>query len=343
LKLIAINAALVLALGALALGCVELWLRLTVPASSGGSIYLYTLQTPRYKVMKANASIVASGKELRTNELGFRDRPLPPKQPGELRVIVLGDSFTVSAGVDYRDIYTTLLEQRLSPAHPGLRIVNLAVGGYNIVQYALVLREIGLALEPDLVLVALFPDNDFTLENYDLNRRVAAGLEPAVPERPWHEGMYVYRAYLHRVIRKLFGDAATVFKEAAHVGWELNVAALQDIAEVTRREKLPLLVVALPHTFHFEKQRALFARVEALCRALELTCVDLLEPFIARGVRPTSLRLHALDAHPNERYNLLVAQELAPRLGAMLRSGGIEPVKAARDDLPDQLPESERR
>jgi hypothetical protein len=35
-------------------------LRFSIPASSGESIYEYTLQTKRYKVMKPNATITAA-------------------------------------------------------------------------------------------------------------------------------------------------------------------------------------------------------------------------------------------------------------------------------------------
>ena len=36
-----------------------------------------------------------------------------------------------------------------------------------------------LGLEPDLVLVSLFPDNDFSNDTYELNYRVASGREPS--------------------------------------------------------------------------------------------------------------------------------------------------------------------
>ena len=313
-KLVAIN--LLAAVGVLTvfLGALELYLRWTVPSSSGGSLYTYTLATPRYKIMKANARITAWGKELTTNELGFRDRPIGPKQPGEFRIVVLGDSFTVSAGVDFSDIYTTRLEKLL-----GARVINLAVGGYNIMQYAHVLREVGLALEPDLVIVALFPDNDFSNETYEANFNVASGRAHAEPDPAWYESFYTYRAYGRRVQTKLASflpSAGTVSPKMS--GWEQNVAALRAIAAMTEERRIPLKVVMLPHTWHFEKQRPLFAQVQKECAASGLTCRDLLEPFIARRVPEASLRLNPLDAHPNERYNAVIAEELAASLKTMI-------------------------
>jgi len=326
LGLAAINLA-VLALSALAiLAAAEIYLRLTVPGSSRESIYLYTLDTPRYKVMKPNASVITWGKELKTNELGFRDEAaaVPPKQPGELRVAVLGDSFTVSAGVDYRRIYTTLLRERLKQRDSSVSLVNLAVGGYNIVQYAMVLEEVALRLQPDMVLVGVFPDNDFDNGTYEANFRAASGRPD--PDPAWYEELYVHRAYLGRIgarLKKMLASGAAEGGPSESTvrggeGWEDNVAALRRIADIARREHLQLKVALLPHTWNFDKQRELFARVEAACRQHDLPCLNLLEPFIARGVAESSLRLNALDAHPNEKYNALVAEELMPHVSRAL-------------------------
>lgn len=316
LRIGAINLAVLALLALAALAAAEVWLRLTIPTSSAESIYLYTLATPRYKVMKPNASMIAWGRELRTNELGFRDAPVPPKQPGEFRIIVLGDSFTVSAGVDDREMWTRLLQEHLEKQYPRARVVNLAVGGYNVLQYRMVLEEVGLHLKPDLLLVALFPDNDFSLDTYRDNYRVASGQELEA-DPAWYRELYVWRAWLGRAEARL----RRVFHEERNPdpsGWEENARALQQIAEIARREKLPLAVALLPHTWHFERQRELFARVGELCRRLELGCIDLLEPFIARRLEEASLRLNALDAHANGRYNAVVAEELRPFLSNVL-------------------------
>jgi hypothetical protein len=331
-----VNLALMALFVLLGLCAAEVWLRLTIPPSSGESIYLYTLATPRYKVMKPNASTVAWGRELRTNELGFRDAPVAPKQPGELRIIVLGDSFTVVAGVDHRDMWTRLLQEHLAKEYPRARVINLAVGGYNVVQYRMVLEEIGLKLAPDLVLVALFPDNDFSLDTYQANFRVASGQVIEVDD-PWYRRLYVWRAWLGRVEARLKSMLGT-HAPADSAGWEANAAALRQIAGIARREKLPLAVALLPHTWHFERQRALFARVGELCARLELACIDLLEPFAARRVEEASLRLNPLDAHPNAAYNALVAQELNPYFSRVLALLGDRDVQQASFPAAAQAP-----
>jgi hypothetical protein len=320
-RVVTINLAVLLSLVVLFLGGLEAYLRLTVPASSSETIYEYTLGTKRYKLMKANAAVTAWGKELRTNALGFRDGPVGPKLPGEYRIIVLGDSFTVSAGVDFDQIYTRRLEKLT-----GARVVNLAVGGYNIVQYALVLQEVGLHLEPDMVLVAVFPDNDFSNDTYESNLHVASGRTSAEPRPAWYESLYVHRAYGTRVENKLSSMMGTKPAGAPSAGWQDNLAALKAIAAIARERKLALEVVLLPHTWNFERQRPLFDKVQNECAVLGLECHSLLDAFVKSGVKESTLRLNPLDAHPNERYNAIVAEALASmierRPGAQRQAGG---------------------
>jgi hypothetical protein len=181
-----------------------------------------------------------------------------------------------------------------------------------------VLQEVALGLEPDMVVVSVFPDNDFSLENYETNYRVAAGEASPEPVRAWYETLYVYRAYGSRIAARMARPFQKQPAGQTGAGWEQNSAALKAIAALAAQRKLPLHVALLPHTWNLEKQRELFGRVERLCRQHEIYCLNLLEPFIAAGIAESSLRLNVLDAHPNERYNARVAEELAADLERFL-------------------------
>ena len=127
------------------------------------------------------------------------------------------------------------------------------------------------------------------------------------------------------------GEAAQRPAGEDRAGWDANVAALQAIADIARREKLPLEVALLPHTWNFERERGLFARVNEVCLRQQLACADLRAAFAARRLDEASLRLNLLDAHPNENYNAAVAAELAPRLARLLEAldnrRGLQPVR----------------
>jgi hypothetical protein len=332
LKLLTINVAVTAALLLIPLLAVEAYLRATIPASSGGSLFESTTATRRYKVMKPNTVVHPWGSELRTNRLGFRDNDseLPPKAPSAYRVIVLGDSFTLSAGVDFDRIYTSLLDSELGSRLPGTEVISLAVGGYNIVQYELVLEEVGLALQPDMVLVAVFPFNDLSNDTYRANVEEALGRRPAAAPPRWYQDLYVYGAFLRRAenrIRGMLGPAPSAPDEGRRVvaaqDARENLEALDRIVATAERHQLDTTIVLLPNTDTFDGQRGDFAPFVQLCRQRGWNCLNLLERFIAAGDDPVALRLNLLDFHPNDLYNRRVADavrdELAARITASKR------------------------
>ena len=322
MKLIAWNALLTGVLGLVVLAGLEAWLHHTIPPMQEGQIFEYRADSKRLKLMKPDARIRTYGVEARTNDIGFRDNRavLPPKAPGEFRVIVLGDSFTFGPGVAYENLWTSLLQEQLKRGHPQVTVINLGVEGYNIIQYAAVLEEVGLSLKPDAVLLSLFPGNDFELDTYMTHYQVATGHPPAPS---WYESLYVYRAYLAhaeqvalKVLHKMVPSATA---DGPDYGWEKNIAALREIVATTEANGMPLTIALLPHTKGFKTQRAtVFARINAYCAQNALPCVDLLEPLRASGARDGALVLNAVDSHPNIEYNRFIAAQLAPRLEAIV-------------------------
>jgi hypothetical protein len=94
------------------------------------------------------------------NSLGLRGPEVAPRAPGELRILLLGDSVVVGFEVPYEETFGALLEQRLAArlARP-VRVVNGAVRGYGTDQSYLYFRERGVRLEPDVV-VFVHSNND---------------------------------------------------------------------------------------------------------------------------------------------------------------------------------------
>ena len=92
----------------------------------------------------------------RSNSLGFRDREHDPSKPdGNHRIVVLGDSITQGFGLDDVDqIFTSIAEQSLRRVGADVDVLNFGVNGYNTEQEVELLREKGLILKPDLVIVA---------------------------------------------------------------------------------------------------------------------------------------------------------------------------------------------
>jgi hypothetical protein len=108
-------------------------------------------------------------KAIEINSLGLRGPELPAREPGELRVILLGDSFVAGFEVEQSETFAVLMERQLrGRMRRPVRVINAGVRGYGTDQSLLWFRERGRELRPDLV-VAVFSANDFE-DNVTLHR-----------------------------------------------------------------------------------------------------------------------------------------------------------------------------
>ncbi len=93
--------------------------------------------------------------EFRTNRLGLRDDEVGPKRG--YRILLLGDSFTCGYGVERPRLFADLIEEQLQ-----MEVINAGVGGFDIVHQLHYFRSRGRELRPDLVVYALYLNNDLT-------------------------------------------------------------------------------------------------------------------------------------------------------------------------------------
>ena len=98
---------------------------------------------------------------LRTNQLGFRDEPLSPRQPGEVRVLLLGGSTSWGIGASSNEATVRgVLERRLNERGSAkYRVMSGAFLGYTARQEMTVLTEFLEDFDPDIV-VSLTGYND---------------------------------------------------------------------------------------------------------------------------------------------------------------------------------------
>jgi lysophospholipase L1-like esterase len=97
-----------------------------------------------------------------TSSHGLRGAAFGPKGDGELRILLLGDSYTFGWGLEDGDTIAAVLRKELAQACPNrrVRVVNGGVWGYSVWQERDLLSEVGFALNPDIVVHLLFPGND---------------------------------------------------------------------------------------------------------------------------------------------------------------------------------------
>ena len=104
------------------------------------------------------------------NSLGFRGPEFSLDKPKDVfRICVLGDSFIEALQVDEPDTFCTQLQTLLNSPEADTQnsarkfpyeVINCGVSGYGTAQQLLLLQNYVLPLKPDIVLLAVFPEND---------------------------------------------------------------------------------------------------------------------------------------------------------------------------------------
>lgn len=89
------------------------------------------------------------------------------KPPGEVRVLVLGDSFTFAEQVNQDQTFAQRLEDRLNADQDGkhYRVLNGGSNGWATANELIFLAKEGVRFQPDLVVVAFYLGNDVS-DNY---------------------------------------------------------------------------------------------------------------------------------------------------------------------------------
>jgi lysophospholipase L1-like esterase len=101
--------------------------------------------------------------DIAINSQGVRDdEEIGPKQPGERRIVILGDSLVLSVQVQFGQTFGEILEHRLNAEQSRYRyrVINAGVQGYGPVEELLFFRSIVQRVQPDVVVETLFVGND---------------------------------------------------------------------------------------------------------------------------------------------------------------------------------------
>jgi hypothetical protein len=147
------------------------------------------------------------------NRDGFRGRPLPLDEsadpPGPAararRIAFVGDSFVLGAGVREEQLLSSRVAEALAARGEATSTWNLAAADYGTGQELLLLRSAGEQIEPDAVVLAIYPHNDLinNFEGLAFRTEVSPGdyLRPyVVPHGDRLEIRYTHplRAWLRR-------------------------------------------------------------------------------------------------------------------------------------------------
>lgn len=155
--------------------------------------------------------------EFTINAQGFRDtRDFTYEKPeGTVRVLVIGDSFTIGYEVEQEETYSAVLERYLNKRGISAEVINAGMSGSGTAEELVLLENEGIKYNPDIVVIGFFRndlhDNHraglFALENDSL---ITASREylPAIGIRDKLNSFFLYRwlsenSYLHNYMNKV--------------------------------------------------------------------------------------------------------------------------------------------
>lgn len=211
--------------------------------------------------LRPELDVMYKGAHLRTNAYGFRGGEYPVKaDAGTITILGLGGSHMFGHGVADEDVYTLHLERLLQERYPARkwRVINTGVPTYGVVTKVEVLKEKGLAFEPDLVLLDV-DRNNLDLPSYIRIEEDPLDLGHSFLWDFWQEleGRQAETAKrygnLAYVDNKTKLDWANRVKSDPHkipprfrglVGWEPFYAAMDEFAVISRAHHFEVLTFA---------------------------------------------------------------------------------------------------
>lgn len=280
---------------------------------------------------------------IHVNSLGLRGPEIPPVKPsGEYRILAEGDSFTFGQGVEYEEAWPAVLARLLGRP---TAVVNAGWSSGSPVGYERYLASRGLAVHPDLVVMAIFVGNDVIDDMAERNVGTGA-LEQVEFEARFVNNLQV-RIGIVGAVRQLLDDALPNLYELAtlavvkmqyligshrshfdyvladvpdpdlEAGWEDTLSTIGRIDALVRAAGAQLGIVIIP--FYDQVAPTAYGpgftkdlpqrRIAGHCDIHQLRCLDLLPALRAAG--PADSLYYVKDGHWTPRGQEVAAKAIA--------------------------------
>lgn len=309
-----------------ALATLEIGLRVVDPFHAGEAIdreafaraVLVRDEAGTLRLQKgAEASLL--GQQVEISAQGFRSPiVVSPKPTDSFRVLVLGDSVAFGWGVSESECFPRVVERSLREAGwPGdgrtIEVVNAGVPGWGAPNELLFLRDEGMALDPDLVLVTLV-NNDLT----DVLQAIAPSDDPPPLVFPdWARASYLGRfteqlaaAWTGRAARPDFFLTLDLAPEPVQRASDALVQAFAAMRALCG--DVPFAVVDTVGT-------AEGWRLEPFARGAEAAGIARIEAFLASEGYRERYSVAATDDHPNAAGHREIAKPIVEWIRASTR------------------------
>jgi len=239
--------------------------------------------------------------------------------PGTFRIVVLGDSIGFGFCNDVRplairDTFPSRLEGLLRDrVGPHVQVMNLSVSGYDTVQEAEMLARKGMALAPDLVLVA-YCLNDAWQASAERVAFDRGGLGALLGRSETFRSVYLASDLVRFVVQRTQIVSKAIRWLRRDPDEDRTRIGFRRIAKLGREGDFETLVVTFPLFESFEAYTRLdeHAAVEARVEEQGFHRLDLLPVFRdASAGHPRALQGRCNREHPDERGHAVAAEAIA--------------------------------
>jgi len=248
------------------------------------------------------------------NSLGYRDHEFNKNKDKKVfRILTLGDSMTWGVGVkDIDNLYTELLEKKLNSESKNLEyeVINAAKNGTGAEFYLNALKNEGLSLEPDLVMIGFF-FNDIQGEQSNKPKPLLPEKLHWVLSRMSYVYWYSYNAMDMFINKNSYLDYYISYSSPDSKEWKRFKELWIEIHKICSENNLNIYVVLLP-MLGLEKNikeiDSVYERVGKLSEENGAKVINLFTIINQYDVK--KLRVGITDAHPNERGHKLYADSI---------------------------------
>lgn len=265
------------------------------------------VHTPNLESVRARGEIF-----IQTDSLGLRadvpGKTYPHKQPGEIRIAIAGDSITFGEGVaDVQETYPAVLEKHLAE-QTGLPVTvfNFGVSGYSVREMTATLENRMLALEPDLVIMAIVPQ-DFVLSRtgaVDPTGYVYDPINGLVKEN-WRLRKLLQNIRLFYVLRDIGVKLAPSLAQPPLPSVPGSYKYVQNFRDVAEANHIPYLILWLP-VLQSDSTFNELVKTQILTDQIHL--LDL--SHVRHAFTETTFAASAFDGHPSSLVHQQIAAEL---------------------------------
>jgi len=239
----------------------------------------------------------------KTNSQGLRDKEYAKRKPqNTFRVVVLGDSFAMAAGVNINDAFHTILENRLNKesSDSSYEFINYGVGGYDPNQYLATLKYRGLEYDPDLVLFCL----SSPLESFYAEKHYREIYKVKPKTYPFFESFFVKLTEINKIYIYLEGKHRKRKNEGNNDSERLK--KLKNIflrlREISKTRSIPICIVILQSNLRFQKK---CEEIMVLASQFGLYTINTIPAF--QGRKKSEFYIYKIDKHPNAKANKIFA------------------------------------